>query len=107
MTPESRSEIQNLRDEVDKLSRVITEVMGEEFDTIMTRQSESQQSILRWYVQNLSVSVALMQLLVEKGVLDAPECQQRIDTLRERLLSRADSIGMDIDMSELARDSSP
>lgn len=99
MPAESRSEVEVLRDEVDKLSKVITEVMGEEFDSIMARQLENQQSTLRWFVQSLSVSVAMMQMLIERGVLDEEECRERIRAIRDRLLSHAESIGNDADLS--------
>ena len=97
----AKSDIEALREEVDKLSRVITEVMGEEFDTIMTRQVESQRSILRWMIQSLSVSVATMQLLVEHGVLEQDECHERISKLQQRLLAHSEAVGSDVEIADL------
>ncbi len=103
MNSRAKSDVAALREEVDKLSQVITDVMGEEFDSIMTRQVEGQQSIIRWMIQSLSVSVATMQLLIEHGILDQDECQQRVSTLHKRLLENSAAVGSDVDVADLLR----
>ena len=101
MNQDSRAEVAALRDEVSKLSRVITEVMGEEFDSIMGRQTENQQSTVRWFIQSLSVSMATMQLLIEHDLLDRDVCYKRVGELQRRLLEHAESIGGDTDIATL------
>lgn len=101
MSQEASSEVEALRDEVNKLSRVMSEVMGEEFDSIMARQIENQQSTLRWFVQALAVSVATLELLLEKGVLDEEDCRARILRVQERLLRSADGLGSSPDITSV------
>jgi hypothetical protein len=49
----------------------------------------------------------MMQLLVERGILDAADCRQRIAALRAKMLERADSIGMELDLNRLIDDPPP
>lgn len=95
------SDIQDLRQEIDKLSRVVTAVMGQEFDAILARQSEDQRATLRWVAQSMAVSVALMQLLVEQRLLDEEACVARVRELRDRFLATAERVGAQPDITDI------
>jgi hypothetical protein len=101
---QSDPEIQRLRDEVDKLGRVITEVMGAEFDSIMSRQSEDQRSAMRWMATSMALNVACMQLLLERGVLSRADVMERVTQVRRRLLTHVESMGSDAEVAELFGD---
>jgi hypothetical protein len=101
---QSDPEIQRLRDEVDKLGRVVTEVMGAEFDSIMSRQSEDQRSAMRWMATSMALNVACCQLLVERGVLSRDEVVERVAQIRRRLLSHVEAMGSDADVAALFGD---
>jgi hypothetical protein len=106
--PEARMhpdpEIERLRVEVDKLGKVITEVMGAEFDSILSRQSEDQRAAMRWMATSLALNVTLVRLLVEHGVLTQEEVIERMTAVRRRLLHHAESMGSDADVAELFGD---
>jgi hypothetical protein len=97
-------EVERLREEVKKLGRVITEVMGAEFDTIMNRQSEDQQASMRWMTTCVALNLATIQLLSERGLLDQSEITERVREIRRRLLARAESIGGDAEVADLFGD---
>jgi hypothetical protein len=101
---QSDPEIQRLRAEVDKLSRVITEVMGAEFDSIMNRQSEDQRSAMRWMATSMALNVACLQLLLERGVLERENVMERVTQVRRRLLTHVESLGSDAEVAELFGD---
>ena len=97
---QSDPEIQRLRDEVDKLGRVVTEVMGAEFDTIMTRQSEDQRSAMRWMATSMALNVACVQLLLEHGLLAREDVMVRVAEVRKRLLTHIESMGSDAEVAD-------
>jgi hypothetical protein len=97
-------EIEKLRVEVDKLGKVITEVMGAEFDSIMSRQNDDQRASMRWMATCLALNVALVRLLVEHGILTQEEVVERMTAIRRRLLHHAESMGSDGDVADLFGD---
>jgi hypothetical protein len=97
-------EIQRLRDEVDKLGRVVSEVIGVEFDSIMSRQSEDQRAAMQWMATCMAMLLATIRLLVERGVLDQHEIQGRVTSIRRRLLQHAEALGTDADVAEMFGD---
>lgn len=100
----SDPEIQQLRDDVDKLGRVITEVMGAEFDSIMSRQIEDQRAAMQWMATCMAMLLAIIRLLVDRGVLEQQEVLDRVHTLRRRLLQHAEAMGTDTDVAEMFGD---
>ncbi|HWN83208.1 MAG TPA: hypothetical protein VNM87_14010 [Candidatus Udaeobacter sp.] len=96
----SDPEIQRLRDEVDKLGRVITEVMGAEFDTIMTRQNEDQRSAMRWIATSMALNVACVELLLERGLLEREDVMARVAEVRKRLLTHVEAMGSDAEIAD-------
>ena len=105
-------EVQRLRDEVEKLERVVTEVMGTEFDSIMTRQSEDQRATMQWMATSMAMMLATIRLLVEHGLLEREEVLGRVQVIRRRLLAHVESLGGDPDVADLfgdvfTEDSSP
>jgi len=99
--PASESEIQRLRDEVDKLGRVITEVMGSEFDTILSRQADDQRSVMQWVATSMALNLAMVHLLAERGLLDEEEALARTREIRGRLLRHIESMGTDGDVAQM------
>jgi len=97
-------EIERLRIEVDKLGKVITEVMGAEFDSIMSRQNEDQRASMRMMATCMALCVAMLRVLVEHGILTQEEVLERMTPIRRRLLHHAESIGSDADVAELFGD---
>jgi hypothetical protein len=104
VSSERKGDVEQLRNEVERLGRVITEVVGEEFDAIMSRQAENQQSLLRWFVQSFSTSVVLMQILVERGLIDEEECRERIRAMHARLITHSDNLGSDPEVRSMFGD---
>ena len=96
----SDPEIQRLRDEVDKLSRVITEVMGAEFDSIMSKQIEDQRSAMRWMATSMALNVACVQLLLERGLLARADVIERVAEVRRRLLTHVEAMGSDAEVAD-------
>jgi hypothetical protein len=99
--PASESEIRELRDEVDKLGRVITEVMGSEFDTILSRQADDQRSVMQWVATSMALNLAMVHLLAERGLLDEGEVLARTREIRGRLLQHIESMGTDGDVAQM------
>lgn len=97
-------EVQRLRDEVDKLGRVISEVVGAEFDSIMSRQSEDQRAAMQWMATCMAMLLATMRLLIDRGVLEQSEVQERVRNIRKRLLQHAEAMGTDADVAEMFGD---
>lgn len=97
-------EVQRLRDEVDKLGRVISEVVGAEFDSIMSRQSEDQRAAMRWMATCMAMLLATIRLLIDRGVLEQSEVQERVRNIRRRLLQHAEALGTDADVAEMIGD---
>ncbi len=97
-------EVQRLRDDVDKLGRVISEVIGAEFDSIMSRQSEDQRAAMQWMATCMAMLLAVIRLLVSRGVLDQQEVLDRVQVLRRRLLSHAEAMGTDSEVAEMFGD---
>jgi hypothetical protein len=97
-------EIQRLRDEVDKLGRVITEVMGAEFDSILSRQSEDQRASMQWMATCMAMLLATIRLLVDRGVFEQDEITERVRGIRRRLLKHAEAMGTDTDVAEMFGD---
>lgn len=96
----SDPEIQRLRDEVDKLGRVITEVMGAEFDSIMSKQIEDQRSAMRWMATSMALNVACVQLLLERGLLAREDVIERVAEVRRRLLTHVEAMGSDAEVAD-------
>ena len=104
---EPESEIQRLRDEVDKLGRVITDVMGSEFDSILSRQADDQRSVMQWVATSMAINLAMVHLLAERGLLDEQEVLARTREVRGRLLQRIESMGTDGDVAQMFGGASP
>ncbi len=104
---EPESEIQRLRDEVDKLGRVMTDVMGSEFDSILSRQADDQRSVMQWVATSMAINLAMVHLLAERGLLDEQEVLARTREVRGRLLQRIESMGTDGDVAQMFGGVSP
>jgi len=104
---EPQSEIQRLRDEVDKLGRVITEVMGSEFDAISNRQADDQRSVMQWVATCMALNLAMVHMLAERGLLDEEEVLARTREIRGRLLQHIESMGTDGDVAQMFGGVSP
>ncbi len=94
-------EIQRLRAEVDKLGRVITEVMGSEFDTIQSRQADDQRSVMRWMATCVALNLAMIRLLVDRGLLGEDEVLERTREIHGRLLAHMESLGAHADVAQI------
>ena len=97
-------EVQRLRDDVDKLGRVISEVVGAEFDSIMSRQSADQRAAMQWMATCMAMLLATLRLLIDRGVLEQSEVQERVRSIRRRLLQHAEAMGTDSDVAEMFGD---
>jgi hypothetical protein len=97
-------EIQRLREEVDKLGQVITEVMGSEFDSIMSRQSEDQRASMQWMATCMALNLATIQLLADRGVIEKEEISDRVQSIRRRLIAHAEAMGTDAEIADLFGD---
>ena len=101
VTNEPDSEIQRLRDEVDKLGRVISEVMGSEFDSIQSRQADDQRSVMQWVATCMALNLAMVHLLAERGLIDEEDVLARTREIRGRLLHHIESMGTDADVARM------
>jgi hypothetical protein len=94
-------EVQRLREEVEKLERVVTEVMGTEFDSIMARQSDDQRAAMQWMATSMAMMLATVRLLVDHGLLEQEEVLGRVQVIRRRLLAHVEAMGSDADVADL------
>jgi hypothetical protein len=101
VTKEPDPEIQRLRDEVDKLGRVISDVMGSEFDTIQSRQADDQRSVMQWVATCMALNLAMVHLLAERGLIDEEGVLARTREIRGRLLHQIESMGTDADVQQM------
>jgi hypothetical protein len=104
LTSHSDPEVQRLSDEVEKLGRVITDVVGSEFDSIMSRQIDDQRVAMRWMATCMALNMAMMQLLEESGLIQRAEVGDRVNVIRERLLKHAESLGKDAEVADIFGD---
>jgi hypothetical protein len=100
----SDPEIQRLRDDVDKLGRVVSEVMGAEFDSIMSRQSADQRATMQWMATCMAMLLATLRLLIDRGVLEQEEILTRVQEIRRRLLQHVEAMGTDSEVAEMFGD---
>lgn len=104
---EPESEIQRLRSEVDKLGRVITDVVGSEFDAILSRQAADQRSVMQWVATCMALNLAMVHMLAERGLLDEQGVLARTREIRGRLLQHIESMGTDGDVAQMFGGLSP
>lgn len=96
-----RGQLAEQSKEIDKLGRVVTQVMGEEYDTIMTKLDTNQRATLRWIGVSASLGIALMRDLAARELVDEVAIRDRVAEIQRRLLERADSMGADVDLQDL------
>jgi hypothetical protein len=101
VTDDSDPEIQELRAEVNKLGRVVSEVLGSEFDTILSRQADDQRSVMQWVATSIALNLAMVHLLAERGLIDEEVVLARTREIRSRLLHHIESMGTDADVAQM------